>query len=212
MPEKAKIVVAPNVEMNIDITADNITDIHVAAMEEELERLEKALTVELKEDEEASEDIKKKFEKATKEFGLDFTDEMEKDLIPVMKRYGFKGLHATFAASFPDEDKVAISLGLAIEGKRTMGDCYVSGAIQASRNVPFIPHLKALHTSVKTAEEKVKKTTEKLMKVKETLGNIPKLERKARAQMSAQLLQTTDTGRQLLDMLKSKKVIGMDKE
>jgi hypothetical protein len=211
MTEKIKIEVAPNLKMDIEVTADNVADIHVAAMEEELERLEKALAAELKEDEENLKEAQKKLDKATEDFGHTFTDNMEKELLPVMKRFGFKGLHTTFEAAFTCDDKVHIEVGLMVEGKRGI-DNVCTGNIQTCRNVPFGPILREHHNAFKEAGEKVKKTTEKLLKVKEALGNIPKLERQARAQMAKNLLQTTDSGRQLLDMIRSKKAIPMDKD
>jgi len=181
--------VTPDVGIKVELTSGNLVDIQVSMKEESLLAEEKKLITQL-------DDEKKELEKAI-EWLSSLTGKIEdkragetmKALLPTLKKLGFKELK--FSAGI-HEDNGKFTIVLLISHK--------NGCASLSSTSAFRPG-EAFKRAIDTRNaivDKINSLKKQLLSVKDQLNNIPRMERKARAQLGIQILETSELGKKLL--------------
>lgn len=195
---KVKLEVAPDLSIDVDLTADHLVDLKVSMTEEALLAKEevlikdiKSIDAELKRLEKEASDICEKTEKAR-----------EKKLGAVIQTLAKAGMGKISAHC-----RLTISsrVPLSVEMETTLANS--GGHLCVSKRVKAPTEL----TRINSEEDKLKKEKAELAanltKIKADLANVPRMERSARATLAMRALETTPAGKQLLDRLNLPKLL-----
>lgn len=188
--------IVPNVTMNVELDSRALVDIGVAQREEALLTKERQALAELHELEEKRSKLRKEYDETLEKLGDAAAEKMQKQIATPLKKAGFKNLKFRCSVVRVDDKnkRAKLSMRFHIHEQHNHNQ-----GIRSSKKVPVPAKIKTLFTKVQNLDESLEKAKDHLMKIKTQLQNIPRMERRARAAMAIQALESTPQGRKMLD-------------
>lgn len=192
--------VVPNVSMNVELDSRALVDIGVAQREEALLAKERQAIADLRELEERRSKLLQEYNEALKELGDTAAKKMRDQMVAPLKKAGFKNLKFSCIVTYMvDKNKRAkLSMQFHIDDQHNHDYWGTTQGIRSSKKVPVPAKIKTLHAKGHDLDEPIEKAQNHLMKIKTQLQNIPRMERRARAAMAIQALESTPQGRKML--------------
>ena len=202
--KKVSVEIAPNVSVDMGLDASHIADILIANEEDRLHKQEKALQGALK-------DLEKEVDNLEK----NISEEIDKI---VQKNQELKKIQVTEAIKALDmkaKDIKKVEGQSSPRGKKLAHTIHVEVANDNQQHVFSFCFATAVPKGVKSLKEKLDKTCEQIsgtkkeiIEVKQQLGNMDAIERRARGRIAAQVLSGSAEGQKLLkDILPNNKVL-----
>jgi hypothetical protein len=197
---KGKVEVAPDLTLNIDLTADHLVDLQVSMTEEALLKEEEALIEKIK-----------ALGKLAGEKSAAINKECELPAREEEKRLAFL-VKALKAAGFP-KPEVKCSFDVFAKEGKIAGNLTTSVVIagqdrlDTSRKTKVPADIQKFHDEIEALEKERGELSNTLIKIKSNLANIARMERAARAKLAMRALESTPAGRQLLTKLSPQKML-----
>ena len=199
MPKKTstgKVQVTPNVTMSVDLSSDDVVNIHIACKEDELLKQEEQLQAELQTVQEDLTEISKVVQDLAQEYAEKSIDGQYIGLITLLENN--TKLTGKLGVSIHIKPKGELNIRPTLH-LSSPKDRYSEHSIQLNDINMRLPD--AVADMCKKQEElqaRSKALSTEIIKVKTSLANIDRLERRAKANLAVMALESTDAGRKML--------------
>jgi len=211
---KAAIVKATPIEVSADLKIDNksMIDIQISAAEDHLLAEEKRLSAEMLVVSGKLEVTGKKRTAELEKIAKSKQKAFEKAVLPALKKFGFgRELQAKVVAKTEtNENRIKIVLTFSIEERYDSRRANVRntiGRLNTTKRLALTKSIKDLNKKDEELSKLKTKIHEDIMQAKHYLSNIPRMERKAKANLAKEVLKTSVEGRAILSSLDTPKAL-----
>lgn len=203
---KSKVTfLAPEVISKMEITKEDLVAIAMAKKERELMTARAAKDREIKDVASQIQNSQKEIAKSVDLAVNAAAKTAGEAVVATLKVHGWPDANYAVTHSFTDK-QINYNLQIKTADKNSR---YNDGGISQTQILPFTDDQVSINEKIVALNEKYQSIQNEAVEIRKEIGNMPSLERQARAALAARVLENTEEGRALLDSISDIKSLPM---